>query len=118
LKHAIGQPQLQRRMLPLVHEAVAAGEVPGWHAATLEDGIAFYEGRPQRYGTMWDWDECGELRPWRIEDPDGVDRRRAAVGLPPLESQGLAAAGESPPGDPRLRLREADEWARSVGWRQ
>jgi hypothetical protein len=117
LKHAIGQPQLQRRMLPLVQRAAAAGEVPAWHAATLEDGIAFYEGRPQCYGTMWDWDEQGALRPWAIEDPARVDERRASVGLPPMESQGMRGVGESPPGDPRERLREAADWARSVGWR-
>jgi hypothetical protein len=117
LKHAIGQPQLQRRMLPLVKAAVATGDAPRWHAATLEDGIAFYEGRPQRYGTMLDWDAEGVLRPWTIEDADAVDERRAAVGLPPLESQLADAAVEPPPADPARRLREAAEWARSVGWR-
>src|SRR4051794_19821467 len=80
LKHAIGQPELQRRLLPVVQRAVAAGDAPAWHAATLEDGIAFYEGRPQRYGTMFDWDESGEMAPWRIEDPQGVDHRRTLVG--------------------------------------
>jgi hypothetical protein len=117
LKHAIGQPELQRRMLPLVEEAVAAGDAPPWHAATLEDGIAFYEGRPQRYGTMSDWDEHGVIRPWTIEHPEQVDERRASVGLPPLRSQGRPAAGERPPGDPAERRREAARWARSVGWR-
>jgi hypothetical protein len=63
-KHAIAQPELQRRMLPLVEAAVAQGDAPPWHAATLEDGIRFYEGRPQVYGTMWDWDSEGRLRPW------------------------------------------------------
>jgi hypothetical protein len=118
-KHAIAQPELQRRMLPLVEAAVAAGDAPPWHAATLEDGIRFYEGRPQLYGTMWDWDAEGRLRPWTIQDPDGVDERRAAVGLPSLEEQGreVSAAAEFPPADPEARLREAADWARSVGWR-
>ena len=116
LKHAIGQPALQRRMLPLVQAAVAAGDAPAWHAATLEDGIAFYEGRPQCYGTMADWDEHGVMRPWTIDDPDGVDQRRAAVGLPPLHRQ-FEDTPERPPGDPAQRLRDADQWARSVGWR-
>ncbi len=118
-KHAIAQPDLQRRMLPLVELAVAQGEAPPWHAATLLDGIRFYEGRPQVYGTMWDWDEDGELRPWTIEDEDGVDERRANVGLPPLAEQagGMEDTREHPPADPRRRLDEAAEWARSVGWR-
>jgi hypothetical protein len=123
LKHAIGQPDLQRRLLPVVELAVAAGDAPPWHAATLEDGIAFYEGRPQRYGTIFDWDEAGQLAPWTIEDPAGVDQRRALVGLPPLADQlagmraGAESEGEHAPADPKARLREAEEWARSVGWR-
>jgi hypothetical protein len=118
-KHAIAQPELQRRMLPLVRDAVANGDAAPWHAATLEDGIRFYEGRPQVYGTMWDWDAAGHLQPWTIDDPEGVDERRAAVGLPPLEEQAreVAAADEFPPADPEARLREAANWARSVGWR-
>ena len=118
-KHAIAQPELQRRMLPLVEPAVAQGEAPPWHAATLQDGIRFYEGRPQVYGTMWDWDAEGDLRPWTIEDPDGVDERRAAVGLPPLADQdgGMEDVREHPPAEPRRRLDEAADWARSVGWR-
>ena len=118
-KHAIAQPDLQRRMLPLVELAVAQGEAPPWHAATLLDGIRFYEGRPQVYGTMWDWDVNGELRPWTIEDADGVDLRRAGVGLPPLAEQAeqMDDAREHPPADPQGRLDEAEAWARSVGWR-
>jgi len=34
-KHAIAQPELQRRMLPLVKTAVAQGDAPPWHAARL-----------------------------------------------------------------------------------
>ena len=117
LKHAIGSPELQRRMLPLVQRAVVAGEAPAWHAATLEDGIAFYEGRPQRYGTMFDWDERGVMAPWTIEDPAGLDERRRAVGLPPLDDQRRGMDGEPTPADPAERRREADAWARSVGWR-
>lgn len=123
LKHAIAAPDLQRRLLPVVELAAAAGEVPPWHPATLADGICFYEGRPQVYGSMFHWDEQGELTPWPIEDPAGVDERRRAVGLPPLANQIVSvrmaaeAEGEHAPADPAASRREADEWARSVGWR-
>jgi hypothetical protein len=124
LKHAIGDPALQRRCLPLVAAAAAVGEVPAWQPATLLDGIRFYEGRPQVYGSMFDWDEQGEMAPWPIEDADGVDRRRQAVGLPPLADQiesvraAAAAEGQSAPTDPAAHRREAELWARSVGWRE
>ena len=123
LKHAIGDPVLQRRCLPLVEAAAAVGEVPAWQPATLLDGIRFYEGRPQVYGSVFDWDELGEMAPWPIEDADGVDERREAVGLPPLAEQiesvraAAAAEGEPSPADPAAHRRVAEEWARSVGWR-
>ncbi len=124
LKHAIGDPALQRRCLPLAAAAAAVGEVPAWQPATLLDGIRFYEGRPQVYGSMFDWDERGEMAPWPIEDADGVDRRRQVVGLPPLAEQiesvrAAAAAERQPaPADPAAHRLEADSWARSVGWRE
>ena len=123
LKHAIGDPALQRRCLPLLQQAALRSEIPAWQPATLLDGIRFHEGRPQVFGSMFDWDESGEIGPWQIEELDGVDARRAAVGLPPLAEQvasvreGLSREGESRPADPVGRRRQAEEWARSVGWR-
>jgi Family of unknown function (DUF6624) len=123
LHHAIGDPALQRRCLPLLEDAAAKGEIPAWHPATLLDGIRFHEGRPQVYGSMFDWDESGRLVPWAIEDAEGVDERRASVGLPPLADQATSARaaaereGDHRPADPAARRDEAERWARSVGWR-
>jgi hypothetical protein len=60
-QHAIGDPQLQSRWLPLLQEAVTKGEAEPAHVAYLEDRICFYERRPQRYGTQFDWDEEGQM---------------------------------------------------------
>jgi hypothetical protein len=123
LQHAIGEPALQRRGLGLLREAVAAGEAPAIQAAYLEDRIRFFEGRPQVYGTQYDWDEAGELSPHPIEDIGGVDERRRAVGLGPLEEhtrrmrEDVARSGEGPPADRVGHRRKMEEWARSVGWR-
>jgi hypothetical protein len=89
----------------------------------LEDRVRGHSGLPQRYGTQFDWDERGELSPRPIEDPAGVDARRAAVGLPPLADAlreiRASAAREcaAPPRDPAARRREIEAWERSVGWR-
>ncbi|MDB5306894.1 MAG: hypothetical protein JWO38_1096 [Gemmataceae bacterium] len=64
LQHAIGHPALLRRGLVLSKEAVARGEVPAVEAAMLGDRIAFFAGRPQRYGTQYDWTDQGVLAPW------------------------------------------------------
>lgn len=119
LQHAISRPDLQRRGLRLVEEAIPLGQATRLEAAMLSDRIAFFEGRPQTYGTQFDWDERGELSPWTIAEPEDVDARRAEAGLPPLAEK-LAeirrdSAGEKPP-DP-ARIAESDEWARRVGWR-
>jgi hypothetical protein len=122
LQHAIGCPELQRRCLPLLREAAARGEVPPAYPAWLEDRIAFAERRSQRYGTQFDWDSEGRMSPWTIADPDGVDARRAAVGLPPLAEQQcrirdtVAREGERPPGDYATRQREMRAWAERSGW--
>jgi hypothetical protein len=42
------------------------------------------EGREQVYGTQMCGTADGAAIPWPIEDPDGVDERRAAAGLEPL----------------------------------
>jgi hypothetical protein len=83
-QHAIGQPAVQRAALTALREATERGDAPPLQAAMLEDRIRAFEGRPQRYGTQFDWDADGELSPLPIEDPDGVDDRRRMLGLAPL----------------------------------
>ncbi len=125
LQHAIGEPALQRGMLPVIWEHARRGEVPRWQAAMLEDRVRAFEGRAQRYGTQLDWGERGELVPTpAVEEPETVDERRAEVGLPPLmealaeRRRRAADEGDGPPADPEARRREADAWARAVGWRR
>jgi hypothetical protein len=56
------------------------GEVAPAQPAYLEDRILCCEGRAQRFGTQFDWDENGELSPQPIEDEHNVDLRRRSVG--------------------------------------
>lgn len=124
LQHAIGEPALQRGMLPVIWEHARRGELPRWQAAMLEDRVRAFEARAQRYGTQLDWDEHGQLVTWpEVEEPETVDERRAEVGLRPLaevlaeKRQAAAAAGERGPRDVEARRREGEAWARAVGWR-
>jgi hypothetical protein len=123
LQHAIAYPRLMRRGLELVREAAGQGEVAQAEVVMLEDRIRILEGRPQLFGTQYEWDDRGEMSPLPIEDPAGVDQRRLAVGLPRLGEntqrvrQGTRAAGERPPANLAQRRQEADTWARVVGWR-
>ena len=120
-QHAIGLPGFQRKCLELLKAAVAAGEAPAWQMAMMADRVRTFEGRPQLYGTGFAWDDEGELSPRRIEDPERVDRRRAEVGLEPLEMAvaKLRARDAAEPGPTDLveHRRRMDEWVRRVGWR-
>jgi len=123
LQHAIAEPCLLRRALPILAAAAREGRADPAHAAMLEDRIRFFEGRPQRYGTQFDWDAAGNLSPGEVEDPQRLAERRRAVGLPPLEEQmervrsRATAEGERPPADHQAYARARDEWAAGVGWR-
>ena len=123
LQHAIAEPGLLRRALPLLRIAAREGRASPRHAAMLEDRVRFFEGRPQRYGTQFDWDSEGNLSPGEVEDPQRLDERRHAVGLPPLAEQmeeariRATAEGDRPPADYEAYASARDEWAASVGWR-
>ena len=76
---------VQQKYLPLMRAAVVDGRAAGSSLALLEDRVALREGRPQTYGSQIGYDEAADssfVMP--LADPDNVDARRAAVGLPPL----------------------------------
>ena len=122
VQHAIGNPEFQRKCLRMLKSAAANGEIPASQVACLEDRICVFEGRPQRYGTQFDWDGNGKLCPHPIEDPERVDDYRAAVGLETLSEksqelrQRAAAEGHEQPADFDEYLKRREAWARRVGW--
>ncbi|MBC7767528.1 MAG: hypothetical protein H7124_01940 [Phycisphaerales bacterium] len=123
LQHAISRPDLQRRGLALMLEAIAGGDANALDAAYLSDRIAAFEGGAQTFGTQFDWDSSGLLSPAPIRDEAGVDERRASVGLPPMSETiaqmraNAAAEGDTAPADHNQRRAEFEAWARRVGWR-
>jgi len=82
----------QKRYLPLLREATAAGEIETTALPMLEDRVRMREGRDQLYGSQLVHGEDGKPALWPIEDEAHVDERRASVGLPPL-AEYLARAG-------------------------
>lgn len=76
---------LQKKYLPLVQAAADKGDVERSHLAMLQDRISMREHKPQIYGTqLWNDPSTGKFGLYPIEDPAGVDARRAEVGLQPL----------------------------------
>lgn len=120
-QHAISLPDFQRRVLRLLKEN--ANDVEPAQIAMLEDRIRRFEGKPQLYGTQFDWDENGQLSPGAIEDEANVDRRRANVGLNSLQERTeemrrrAETEGDKPPADMAKRRKDMEIWAKKTGWR-
>lgn len=120
-QHAVGEPDFQRQALHYLRDCAAQGRVPPWHAAYLEDRIAMYEGRPQRYGTQWlDDPSDGRARPWKLADPDRVNELRALVGLKPLQPIPERGPELSPQEQQAIleNQRWWEQWLVRKGWRR
>jgi hypothetical protein len=83
VQHADRDPAFQKKCLPLMEAAVLAKEASASQLALLTDRVLLAEGKQQRYGSQFTVVD-GKSVPRPIEDPEHVDARRAAVGLPPL----------------------------------
>jgi len=122
LQNAISSPELQRESIPLLMELANNNEIYPSEVAVLYDRICYFEFRPQKYGTQFDFDEDGELSPWKIEDMKNVDNYRKLVELPPLEEsikrmrQIAKKTNEKPSKSYHDRIQERKNWAKSVGW--
>lgn len=122
LQHSVGNPALLRMALPLIQQAARDGEIPPDQAAFLEDRICFFERRPQKYGTQFDWNDEGKLAPWPIADESIVNQLRAELGMNTIEEQAKArearivGTGMQPPKDPAVRREMMTDWAREIGW--
>ena len=83
---ATGAPDIafQRLSVDLMTK-LPSGEVLNTHLASLTDRVLLYEGKKQMYGTMLTRNEKQEKIPQPIEDEPNVDKRRAAIGLEPLD---------------------------------
>lgn len=77
-QHADEDRDFQRSVLALL-EKLPAGEVEPRNIAYLHDRVT----TPQRYGTQGSCDDSGKWVAFEIEDPAGLDQRRASVGLGP-----------------------------------
>jgi hypothetical protein len=74
---------VQEKYLPIMREAVKNGKARATSLALLEDRVALGQGKEQVYGSqVMNIDGRWYMR--RLEDPENVDKRRAEVGLIPL----------------------------------
>lgn len=78
--------EVQEKYLPMIKEAVKKENIRPSSLALLEDRIAIRKGNKQIYGSQIGRDEeTGTYYIYPLQDPDHVDKRRAEVGLGPLQ---------------------------------
>ena len=76
----------QEKYLPMMRDAVKNGKAQGSQLALLEDRVALAQGKKQIYGSQIHRDmQTGKYFVAPIEDEANVNKRRASVGLEPLE---------------------------------
>lgn len=122
IQHAISQPEFMKKCLVLMQMEVKQTLHELRQKAYLSDRIAVFEGKPQQYGTQFDWDEDGLLSPSPFDDLEKVNERRWYIGLNSLEEQTAVVRNQAridnqtPPSDLKARRREIDFWKEKVGW--
>ncbi|MGZ4036749.1 MAG: DUF6624 domain-containing protein, partial [Bacteroidia bacterium] len=75
----------QEKYLPMMREAVKNKKASPSSLALLEDRVALGQGKKQIYGSQIGRDANDKQYVLPLEDPDNVDKRRAEVGLQPLQ---------------------------------
>ena len=83
VQHADQDPQLQNSLLPTLEQRFHAGERPANDLARTTDRLLIANGRPQRYGTQFDWFAGDFALPERRMLAE-IDAARAQLGLMPL----------------------------------
>jgi hypothetical protein len=122
IQHAISRPGFMIKCAELLDNAVKDGKANPRNLAYLTDRIAVQEGKPQLYGTQFDWNETGELSAQPFDDLAKVNQRRKSVGLNTLAEQTALIRrqahneNQSKPADFEKRRQEISEWRRAVGW--
>ncbi len=122
IQHAIGQPYFMKKTAELLKVAVKENKADPKALAYLTDRISVFEGKPQLYGTQFDWDENGEMNPNKFDEIAKVNQRRKAIGLNTLEKQTeimkerVKNENQRPPKDFEERKLEINKWKKSVDW--
>ena len=76
--------ELRAKYFPMLEQAFKQGEAQPLRYAKMRDRLLVEEGKKQLYGTQWKFENSGRV-PHPIEEPEYVDKRRAEIGLGPLD---------------------------------
>lgn len=119
IQHAIEKPDFMKFCLKKMNDNKDFNSIK---IAYLTDRIAFFEGKPQQFGTQFDWDEFGNLSPHLYDDLKKVNKRRKSIGLDSIQEQTeiirnqAIKENQKPPINFKKRKEEFNIWRKKVGW--
>lgn len=76
--------EYQKACYPMLRDAADQGEIGRIEVAMLEDRIALWVNRPQRYGSQIVEDSLGNRVIYTLQNKDSVNFYRTAIGMLPL----------------------------------
>ena len=79
--------ELEKKYFPKFVEAMKRGDIPKSNIVLMDDRIAMFEGRPQRYGTQFVEKDQGKWALYDLLDPEKVDQWRQEMDLGPLADE-------------------------------
>jgi hypothetical protein len=83
VQHADDDPQFQMSVQPIFVQRQKAGELPADDVAKLTDRVLLAAGKPQRFGTQFDW-YSGQFKLKGAGNIADIEANRQALGLMPL----------------------------------
>jgi hypothetical protein len=83
VQHADDDPRFQLRLQPIFAQRQEAGELPADDLARLTDRVLLAAGKPQRFGTQFDW-YSGQFKSKGAGNIADIEANRQALGLMPL----------------------------------
>ena len=88
VQHADAHPDFQRKVLQMMLPEVKRKNASPVNYAYLIDRVAINARHPEVYGTLvlYEGPGLGKAVPKSLQDPKNVDKRRAAIGMEPLEN--------------------------------
>jgi hypothetical protein len=122
VQHSIDHPKFMKRYQAALKVIANQNKTYQVDLAYLSDRINFFEGRPQKYGTQFDWDDNYEMSPYQFDSLEKVNIRRKSLGLNTLEDQiiimrkHIIDTKQKPPMDIARKKAEFSRWKKDVGW--
>lgn len=117
VQHSISDPVFMKKCYTLFKE-YSLDEIPLKERAYLGDRIAFYERKPQRFGTQFDYDLSGKMTVWWLENKIYVEKWRTDAGLPTLKEvqQKYDVYPTVSVSEAKMMRKQQEEWLINVGW--